>query len=87
MRKDDLITLGKHLCIEIKSTMRKREMQRQIVEYLVQQKTFEQSVLTKYLNTQDQSTKNSQVTLIEQNSDDELSREKIQWREQEERKW
>ena len=42
LRKDNLITLGKHLSKENKGHMRKRDIQRVIMEHLVQQETFEQ---------------------------------------------
>jgi hypothetical protein len=93
LRKDDLIALGKHLEIEseIKSSMRKREIQKVIMEHLVHKETFEQSALGKYKNTQTQSptaTSNSQVNLTDQNGSDKLDRERRQWqREEEERQW
>ena len=34
LRKDDLIMLGKHLKLELRSSMRKREVQRTLVEHL-----------------------------------------------------
>ena len=49
LRKDDLILLGKHLKLEVKSPMRKREIQKLIMEHLVHvTKSFEQSVLSTY---------------------------------------
>ena len=49
LRKDDLILLGKHLKLEVESPMRKREIQKLIMEHLVHvKKSFEQSVLSTY---------------------------------------
>ena len=49
LRKDDLILLGKHLKLEVESPMRKREIQKLIMEHLVHvTKSFEQSVLSTY---------------------------------------
>ena len=41
LRKDDLVTLGKHLGLEIRSTLRKREVYDLIKEHFVKEKTFE----------------------------------------------
>ena len=64
LRKDDLILLGEHLILEIRGSMRKREIQRTIMERLVNESTFEPSALEKYQITQ----RNS---VVEKSNDDE----------------
>ena len=44
LRKDDLVALGKHLGLEIRSTLKKREIYDLIKEHFVKEKTFQQSV-------------------------------------------
>ena len=57
LRKDDLISLGKHLKLEVRSLMRKREVQKVIMEHLVNvTKSFEQSALDQFNNTQESNT-------------------------------
>ena len=34
LRKDDLILLGKHLKLDVRSSMRKREVHKLVIEYL-----------------------------------------------------
>ena len=46
--RKDLIVLAKHLKLEVRSSMRKGEVQRTLVEHLVKESIFEQSVLSKY---------------------------------------
>lgn len=90
LRKDDLISLAKHLKIEVRSTLRKREIQKIIMEHLVSEKTFEQSALGKYQDAQTQNlttVNNSQVNLTDQTSNDELERGRQWQREQEDRQW
>ena len=53
MRKDDLMSLGKHSKLEMKTSLRKREIQKLIIEHLVHEtQSFEQSVLSAYNITQ-----------------------------------
>ena len=52
LRKDDVILLGKHLELDVRSSTRKREVQKLVMEYLVVAKVFEQSALDAYNVTQ-----------------------------------
>ena len=57
LRKDDLMSLGKHLKLEMRSSMQKREIQKLIMEHLVHEtRSFEQSVLDMYNVTQESNT-------------------------------
>ena len=90
LRKDDLMSLGKHLKLEMRSSMRKREIQKTIMEHLVHvTKSFEPSVLS--ADTQDSNTvlELSSSTSIDQESEGEIQRDKErQWqKEQEEIAW
>ena len=92
LRKDDLIALGKHLKLEseIKSSMRKRDIQKVIIEHLVQQKTLEQSALGKYQTHSPVTRSDSQTNLGRTNqiSSEESDRERRQWQiDEEERQW
>ena len=52
LRKDDLILLGQHLKLEVRSSMRKCEIQTLVTDYLVNTtETFEQSALATYNTT------------------------------------
>ena len=83
--QDDSITLAKHLKVETRSSMRKREIQKLIMEHLVNDKrSFKQSALDAYKVTQDSS---PEVELDHSNSVGH-EREERQWqREQEEIAW
>ena len=48
LKKDELISLAKHLKLEIKKAMRKHQSQDIIVEHLVSLKVFEEGVLETY---------------------------------------
>ena len=53
LRKDDLILLGKHLQLDVSISRRKREVQKLVIEYLVNvRQFFEQSALDSYNVTQ-----------------------------------
>jgi hypothetical protein len=85
LRKDDLITLVKHLKLETRSSMRKREIQKLIMKHLVNEtRSFEQSALHAYKVTQDSM---PEIELDHSNSVGN-EREERQWqREQEEIAW
>ena len=85
LRKDDLITLVKHLKLETRSSMRKREIQKLIMKHLVNEtRSFEQSALDAYKVTQDSM---PEIELDHSNSVGN-EREERQWqREQEEIAW
>ena len=52
LRKDDLILLGQHLKLEIRSSMRKCEIQTLVMDYIVNTtETFEQCALATYNTT------------------------------------
>ena len=56
LRKDDLMSLGKHLKLEMRSSLGKRETQKLRMEHLVHEtQSFEQSVLSAYNITQEES--------------------------------
>ena len=46
LRKDDLVTLGKHLGLEIRSTLRKREVYDLIKEHFVKEKKHSNSLFS-----------------------------------------
>ena len=48
LRKDDLIMLAKRFKLEVRSSMRKRDTQRTVLEHLVNESIFEQSAFPKY---------------------------------------
>jgi hypothetical protein len=71
LRKDDLVTLGKHLGLEIRSTLRKHEVYDLIKEHFVKEKTFEQSVfMEQSINT----VENTQIS-----EDSEISEKDKPW--------
>ena len=47
-KKDELISLAKHLKLEVKKAMRKHQIQDIIVKHLVSLKVFEEAVLETY---------------------------------------
>ena len=99
LRKDDLILLGKHLKLEVKSPMRKREIQKLIMEHLVHvTKSFEQSVLSTYSqepnitlelgSTPSIDKEKEQVSQIDKERQWQKEQEEIAWqREREKREW
>ena len=98
LRKDDLIVLGKHLKLEVRSSMRKREVQRTLVEHLVKESIFEQSVLSKYQITDTQTNtaaieissheESEGLDKVERDRQRQREQEHIQWqRKQEEIRW
>ena len=94
LRKDDLVTLAKHVKIDVRPSLRKRDIQKAIMEHLVNQSIFEQSALDPYKIVENQSTTESDslVTLVEspevnQGNSEEKERERQWQREQEERQW
>ena len=56
LRKDDLVTLAKHVKIDVRPSLRKRDIQKAIMEHLVNQNIFEQSALDPYKIVENQST-------------------------------
>ena len=48
LKKDELISLGKHLKLEVKKAMRKHQIQDVIVKHLLSLKVFEEAVLETY---------------------------------------
>ena len=87
LRKDDLIVLGKHL--KVRSCKRKREMQTTLVEHLVKESIFEQSVLSKYQIT-DTKTNTAAVEISRHEESEGLDKVETdrQWqREQEDMQW
>ena len=48
LKKDELISLAKHLKLEVKKAMRKHQIQDNIVKHLVSLKVFEEAVLETY---------------------------------------
>lgn len=48
LKKDELISLAKHLKLEVKKAMRKHQIQDIIVKHLVSLKVFEEAVLETY---------------------------------------
>ena len=99
LRKDDLILLGKHLKLKVKSPMRKREIQKLIMEHLVHvTKSFEQSVLSTYtqepnitleLGSNPSIDKEKEgVSQIDKERQWQKEQEEIAWqREREKREW
>ena len=94
LRKDDLLTLAKHVKIDVRPSFRKRDIQKAVMEQLVNQSIFEQSALDPYKTVENQSTteSNSVVTLAEspevnQGNSKEKERERQCQRGQEERQW
>ena len=83
LRKDDLVALGKHLGLEIRSTLKKREIYDLIKEHFVKEKTFEQSVfIEQSIDTSENSGKS------EKDRQWQREHEKILWeREREKREW
>ena len=83
LRKDDLDALGKHLGLEIRSTLKKREIYDLIKEHFVKEKTFEQSVfIEQSIDTSENSGKS------EKDRQWQREQEKILWeREREKREW
>jgi hypothetical protein len=77
LRKDDLVTLGKHLGLEIRSTLRKREVYDLIKEHFVKEKTFEQSVFMEQSITTVENTHISE--------DSEISEKDRQWQREHEK--
>ena len=64
LRKDDLVTLGKHLGLEIRSTLRKCEVYNLIKKHFVKEKTFEQSVFMEQSITTFHHSRNGKSTNI-----------------------
>ena len=62
LKKDELISLAKHLKLEVKKAMRKHQIQNIIVELLVSLKVFEETVLEK-VETSDSELKKLQLQL------------------------
>ena len=90
LRKDDLMSLGKHLKLEMRSSMRKREIQKLVMEHLVHvTKSFEQSVLSTYTQESSTTPEVSSTPSIEGENEVEGQKDKEkQWRkEQEEIAW
>ena len=97
LRKDDLITLGKHLKLEVRSSTHKREIQKLIIEHLVNvTQSFEPSILKSFVATQQPSqltteadNHNSVESMTREKGYSEENREREkQWqREQEEIAW
>ena len=94
LRKDDLVTLAKHVKIDVRPSLRKRDIQKAIMEHLVNQSIFEQSALDPYKIVENQSTTESDslVTVVEtpevnQGNSEEKERARQWQREQEERQW
>ena len=94
LRKDDLVTLAKHVKIDVRPSLRKRDIQKAVMEHLVNQSIFEQSALDPYKTVENQSTtrSNSVLTLAEspevnQGNSEEKERERQWQREQEEIQW
>ena len=89
LRKDDLVTLGKHLGLEIRSTLRKREVYDLIKEHFFKEKTFEQSVFMEQNITTVENTHISEDSEIsEKDRQWQREHEKVLWdREQEKREW
>lgn len=96
LRKDDLISLGKHLKLEMRSAMRKREIQQIIIEHLVNQtRSFEPSVLEEYKITQYSNSVASSREVVDGGTEDnekdrqrQREQDEIAWRrEREKREW
>lgn len=96
LRKDDLISLGKHLKLEMRSAMRQREIQRIIIEHLVNEtRSFEPSVLEEYNITQYSNSVASSREVVDGGTEDnekdrqrQREQDEIAWRrEREKREW
>ena len=75
LRKDDLIALGRYLEIDLRSSLRKRDIQELVKQQLIRNGTFELSV-------------SEAPNIIEnENNENSLDRQQQWQREQEERQW
>ena len=87
LRKDDLILLGKHLKLDVRSPMRKREVQKLVMEYLVVEKVFEQSALDAYNVTQQLSESAVDLNNIDKENSEQTEKDRQWQREQDEIAW
>ena len=87
LRKDDLILLAKHLKLEVRSSMRKRDIQRTVLEHLVNESIFEQSALAKYQITPTNSDEVETSTNVNSEELDKVEKDRQWQREQEDRRW
>ena len=62
LEKDELISLAKHLKLEVKKAMRKHQIQNVVVEHLVSLKVFDETVL-ETVETSDSELKKLQLQL------------------------
>ncbi|CAB4026302.1 Hypothetical predicted protein, partial [Paramuricea clavata] len=89
LRKDNLVTLAKHLGLEVRSTFRKREVYDLIKEHFVKEKTFEQSVfMEQSINTVENTQISEDSEISEKDRQWQREHEKVLWeREREKREW
>ena len=87
LRKDNLIMLAKHLKLEVRSSMRKRDIQRTVLEHLVNESIFEQAALAKYQITPTNSAEVETTTNDNSEELDKVEKDRQWQREQEDRRW
>ncbi|XP_070552082.1 uncharacterized protein [Ptychodera flava] len=80
LRKDDLITLANFLKVEVKRSMRKREIQFKIAKHLVKSGHFEESALKDY---EPESTSELRKLELEMQTNLEIKKLELQMREKE----